>query len=61
MFDSGYKSQYIGGQKEKFVRYRIQKHIYFTVSFAMLYSILINNHCVMCSVKCVQIKAKFLT
>ena len=33
MFDSGYKSQYIGGQKEKFVRYRIQKHIYFTVSF----------------------------
>jgi len=31
MFDSGYKSQYIGGQKEKFVRYIIQKHVYFTI------------------------------
>lgn len=32
MFDYAYKSQYIGGQKEKFVRYRMYNIYMFSIS-----------------------------
>lgn len=44
MFESSYKSQYIGGQKEKFVRYRIQKS-----TIILLFHLCLN---VKCSIWC---------